>query len=89
MGNCLQVDCYHLEHFKHSFHFAGHFITVYGYDQNYAYIYDTGNRYKVSLENLEKARFEKGPMAAKALSYTIGTIGKNKITSDQIVEISK
>lgn len=67
----LQVDCYHLEHFKHSFHFAGHFITVYGYDQNYAYIYDTGNKYKVSLENLEKARFEKGPMAAKALSYTI------------------
>lgn len=67
----LQVDCYHLEHFKHSFHFAGHFITVYGYDHNYAYIYDTGNKYKVSLENLEKARFEKGPMAAKALSYTI------------------
>lgn len=67
----LQVDCYHLEHFKHSFHFAGHFIAMYGYDQDYAYIYDTGKKYKVALENLEKARFEKGSMSAKALSYTV------------------
>lgn len=67
----LQLDCYHLEHFKHSFHFAGHFISVYGYDSEYAYIFDTGKNYKVSLENLEKARFEKGSMAAKARSYTI------------------
>ncbi len=67
----LQVDCYHLEHFHHSFHFAGHFISVYGYDSTHAYVYDTGKKYKVSLENLEKARFEKGSMAAKARSYTI------------------
>ena len=67
----LQVDCYHLEHFQHGFHFAGHFISVYGYDSNYAYIFDTGKKYKVSLENLEKARFEKGVMAAKARSYSI------------------
>jgi len=67
----LQVDCYHLEHFKHSFHFAGHFITVYGYDNEYAFISDTGKEFKVSLENLERARFEKGSMSAKALSYTV------------------
>jgi hypothetical protein len=67
----LQVDCYHLEHFKHSFHFAGHFISVYGYDSTHAYVFDTGKKYKVSLENLEKARFEKGSMASKARSYTI------------------
>lgn len=67
----LQVDCYHLEHFNHSFHFAGHFISVYGYDSTHAYVYDTGKKYKVSLDNLEKARFEKGSMAAKARSYTI------------------
>jgi len=67
----LQLDCYHLEHFQNSFHFAGHFITVYGYDSTHAYVFDTGNKYKVSLENLEKARFEKGSMAAKARSYTI------------------
>jgi hypothetical protein len=67
----LQLDCYHLEHFNHSFHFAGHFIAVYGYDDNYAYVFDTGKKYKVSLDNLEKARFEKGSMAAKARSYTL------------------
>lgn len=67
----LQLDCYHLEHFYHSFHFAGHFITVYGYDENNAYVFDTGTNYRVSLENLEKARFETGSMAAKARSYTI------------------
>jgi hypothetical protein len=67
----LQVDCYHLEHFNHAFHFAGHFITIYGYENEYAYIADTGKKYKVSLRNLEKARFEKGQMAGKALSYTL------------------
>lgn len=71
----LQVDCYHLEHFKHSFHFAGHFIAVYGYDENNAYVFDTGKNFRVSLDNLEKARFEKGSMAAKALSYTIKKTG--------------
>ena len=72
----LQVDCYHLDHFKHSFHFAGHFITVYGYDSKYAFISDTGKEFKVSLENLEKARFEKGSMSAKALSYTVRKNGQ-------------
>lgn len=67
----LQLDCYHLEHFNKSFHFAGHFATVYGYDSTHAYVFDTGKKYKVSLDNLEKARFEKGSMAARALSYTI------------------
>jgi len=67
----LQLDCYHLEHFHHSFHFAGHFLSVYGYDSTHAYVFDTGKTFKVSLENLEKARFEKGSMASKALSYTI------------------
>ncbi len=67
----LQLDAYHLEHFYHSFHFAGHFVTVYGYDSTHAYVFDTGKVYKVSLENLEKARFERGSMAAKARSYTI------------------
>ncbi len=37
----------------------------------HAYVFDTGKTYKVSLENLEKARFEKGSMAAKARSYTL------------------
>jgi hypothetical protein len=67
----LQVDCYHLEYFDCAFHFAGHFICVYGYDQTDAYIFDSGSFYKTGLENLEKARFEKGPMSAKARSWSI------------------
>lgn len=72
----LQVDCYHLEHFNHAFHFAGHFISAYDYDDEFVFVYDTGVSYKVSIENLEKARFEKGSMAAKARSYTMGDIGE-------------
>jgi len=67
----LQLDCYHLEHFNHSFHFAGHFVSISGYDAHHVHVFDTGNCYKVSRDNLEKARFEKGSMAAKARSYTI------------------
>ncbi|MBS3948507.1 MAG: BtrH N-terminal domain-containing protein [Dethiobacter sp.] len=67
----LQLDCYHLEHFNRSFHFAGHFACIYGYDNTHAYIADTGSIYKTALVNLENARFEKGPMAAKARSWTL------------------
>ncbi len=80
----LQLDCYHLEHFNHGFHFAGHFVAIYGYDSSYAYIFDTGNNYKVSLENLEKARFEKGSMSAKARSYTIKKVGEI-ISAEKII----
>ena len=80
----LQLDCYHLEHFNHAFHFAGHFIAVYGYDSNYAYVFDTGKEYRVSLDNLEKARFEKGSMAARARSYSIRKSGELKPVTDII-----
>ena len=70
----LQLDCYHLEYFGRPLHFAGHFLCVYGYDDTHAYVVDTkqqGSFQKTSLENLERARFEKGPMAAKARSWTV------------------
>lgn len=70
----LQLDMYHLEYFANAHHFAGHFVALYGYDDTYAYVVDTaqqGGRNTTRLENLAKARREKGPMAAKSLSYTI------------------
>jgi hypothetical protein len=67
----LQLDCYHLEHFNHLMHFAGHFLCMYGYDDERAYVLDTGVFHEVSLDNLEKARFEKGPMSARARSWTV------------------
>ena len=67
----VQLDFYHLDYFNTSAHFAGHFLCVYGYDNAYAYVADTGKLYKTALPNLENARFEKGPMSAKARSWTI------------------
>jgi hypothetical protein len=67
----LQVDMYHLDYFDEAFHFAGHYLTVYGYDDTCAYVVDTGTKHTTLLENLAKARSEKGPMAARNRSYTI------------------
>jgi hypothetical protein len=62
---------YHLDYFTEAFHFAGHFVAMYGYDDTHAYVVDTVGKKTTLLGNLEKARKEKGPMAAKNRSYTI------------------
>ena len=70
----LQLDCYHLEYFSNKIHFAGHFAAMYGYDEHNCYLVDTkqqGGLVKTSRANLEKARSEKGPMAAKNLMYLL------------------
>lgn len=70
----LQLDCYNLEYFAQKVHFAGHFVAMYGYDETFAYLVDTeqnGGVVKAALQNVERARNAKGPMAAKNLSYTI------------------
>lgn len=75
----LKLDCYHLEYFSKPFHFAGHYVALYGYDNNFAYLVDTkqqGGRVKTSLKSLAAARAEKGPMASKNLYYTICKTGK-------------
>lgn len=70
----LQLDCYHLEYFTSKIHFAGHYVAMYGYDDEFAYLIDTvqqGGEVKTSLKSLELARNEKGPMSSKNLSYTL------------------
>ncbi len=70
----LKLDCYHLDYFKNKIHFAGHYVAMYGYDETFAYLVDTkqqGSQVKTSLQSLELARKEKGPMSSKNLSYTI------------------
>lgn len=70
----LKLDCYHLDYFTNKIHFAGHYATIYGYDNKYAYLNDTdqqGCQVKTTLQNLELARNEKGPMSSKNLSFTI------------------
>jgi hypothetical protein len=70
----LKLDCYHLEYFSKPFHFAAHYVALYGYDNDFAYLVDTsqqGGKVKTSLKSLELARAGKGSMSSKNLYYTI------------------
>ncbi len=70
----LQLDCFHLEYFSQPVHFAGHFVAVYGFDERGLMLVDTaqqGTKQRASRASVEKARFAKGPMAAKARAWTI------------------
>ena len=75
----LKLDCYHLDYFTTKIHFAGHYASIYGYDEKLAYLNDTnqqGRDARTTLKSLELARNEKGPMSSKNLSYTISKNGK-------------
>ena len=70
----LQLDCFHLEYFSRPVHFAGHFVAAHGFDDREVLLVDTapqGSLQRTSRASLEKARFAKGPMAAKARAWTI------------------
>jgi len=70
----LQLDCYHLEYFSRPVHFAGHFVAAHGFDDREVLLVDTapqGSMQRTSRASLEKARFAKGPMAARARTWTI------------------
>ena len=75
----LKLDCYHLEYFSNPFHFAGHYATIYGYDNDTAFLVDTkqqGGQVKTSLKSLALARNEKGPMSSRNLYYTLSKTDK-------------
>lgn len=70
----LQLDCYYLDYFHTPVHFAGHFVAAYGFDQEHVLLVDTvqqGGLQQVSRSSVEAARFAKGPMAARARSWTL------------------
>lgn len=70
----LKLDCYFLEYFTQKIHFAGHYVTIYGYDKEFAYLIDTeqqGSKVKTSLLSLADARSAKGPMSSSNRSFTI------------------
>ena len=75
----LKLDCYYLDYFTTKFHFAGHYVAIYGYDNDFAYVSDAALQGcgKTSLKSIELARNEKGPMSSKNLSYTIQSNGKS------------
>lgn len=70
----LKLDCFHLEYFGTPFHFAGHYVALYGYDDERAYLVDTrqqGGAVETSLASLARARAERGPMSSRNLYYTL------------------
>ena len=70
----LKLDCYHLDYFTNKIHFAGHYASIYGYDDKWAYLNDTnqqGRDAKTTLVSLVLARNERGPMSSRNRSYTI------------------
>lgn len=76
----LKLDCFHLEYFKNAPHFAAHYVAIYGYDTENAFLIDTepqGVQVKTSLDSLARARAEKGFMASKHLYYTLRPSGKH------------
>ena len=92
----LKLDCYYLEYFTNKIHFAGHYVAMYGFDKEYAYLVDTnlqGEKTITSLQSLALARSEKGPMSSKNLSYTISKTGKdydiNKVLKIAIINNAK
>lgn len=54
----LLTDIYHLDHYGSSARFPGHAVVLAGYDDEFAYLSDTGfgELQKTRLENLERAR---------------------------------
>lgn len=88
----LKLDCYHLDYFTNKIHFAGHYAALYGYDDKYAYLVDTeqqGSQVKTSLQSLELARNEKGPMSSKNLWYTIARKDESKNLSTAVKKALK
>ncbi|UDF35395.1 UNVERIFIED_ORG: BtrH N-terminal domain-containing protein [Shinella sp. XGS7] len=70
----LQLDCYYLDYFRSPLHFAGHFVAAYGFDEEQILLVDTqqqGGLQQARRSSVEQARFAKGPMAARARSWTL------------------
>jgi hypothetical protein len=83
----LQLDCYHLEYFSQPMRFAGHFVAAYGFDDEQVWLVDTaqqGSKQRASRPAVEAARFAKGPMSARARSWTITAPPRAKKMDDAI-----
>ena len=70
----LQLDCFHLPYFSQPIRFAGHFVAAYGVEGEHVLLVDTapqGSLQRAPRPALEAARFARGPLSAKARSWTI------------------
>ncbi|MFH0518433.1 BtrH N-terminal domain-containing protein [Streptomyces sp. M41] len=70
----LQLDSFHLDYFTSKVHFGGHFVALYGYGDQDAYLVDTeqqGGAVSTRLDSLADARAARGPMTARHRSFTL------------------
>ncbi|GCE50376.1 uncharacterized protein YvpB [Thermosporothrix hazakensis] len=73
----LKLDSYYLDYFTNKVHFAGHYAVLYGIDDEYAYMADTGQQgslVKTRLTSLAAARNAKGPMSSRNRSFTLDPV---------------
>lgn len=78
-----------MDYFSNKIHFAAHYVSIYGYDDNYAYLIDTeqqGSKVKTALKSLELARAEKGSMSSNNLSYIINKKIPNTFELNKIIK---
>ena len=69
-----KLDMHYLDYFDTDAHFAGHYVTVHGYDDRHVYLVDTiaqGEDLSTSREQFEAGRLWKGPMSSNAMTWTI------------------
>lgn len=67
----LKLDMYYLEYFEGNIHFAGHYVTMYGYDEELGYLVDGNAQVKSCLSSIAEARNYKGPMSSPNRAFTI------------------
>lgn len=73
----VKLDAYFLDYLTSPIHFAGHYLAVYGYDDEKVFIIDTDQQGSVvtnKRDKFEEGRLWQGPMASNALTWTI-TLG--------------
>lgn len=71
----VKVDMHFLDYFDLDQHFAGHYVTVYGYDDDVVHVVDTQDRMTTTgRHSFEEGRRWRGPMASNALTWTIAAV---------------
>ncbi len=67
----LKLDMYYLEYYEGKIHFAGHYVAMHGYDEEFGYLVDGNAMVKSSLASIAEARSYKGPMSSPNRAFTI------------------
>ena len=69
-----KLDAHFLDYYSGD-HFAGHYLAVYGYDDDCVCVVDSmAGVQRVHRDSFEKARLWRGPMASNALTWTVTAV---------------